>query len=415
MLHFQAENLYASAVSIADICRRFGSPLYVYDADTIRTQCRHLISAFAPLKPHLHYSVKANSNLTILRLLQAEGLGFDIVSGGELARLQAADISTTDTSFAGVGKSQAEIKAALLAGIRFFNVESAGELVRIATISGQLQISAQVLLRLNPNVDAKTHRYITTGKAVNKFGLDFDTATNLCDQYHHHPWLKIVGFHMHIGSQITTIEPYVQATQRMLNFIQQQRDLGRVIEWLNLGGGFGINYQGDTSLPISELVAELQILLVDQNLQLILEPGRSLVARAGLLLTTVQYLKQAGPKQFIIVDSGMHHLIRPALYDGWHKIWPIHQAESSLNLTLSDVVGPICESTDFLAQDRLLPAVKPGDMLAVFDAGAYGSVMASNYNSHPRPAEVLVDGDSYRLIRQRESFDDLLAHEVGCL
>ncbi|MEM7032326.1 MAG: diaminopimelate decarboxylase [Chloroflexota bacterium] len=416
MFHYKQDRLYADQVDLAKVLKTFGTPLYVYDANIIRNNCRDLLTAFAPLNPHLHYSVKANSNLSLLRLLHEQGAGFDIVSGGELARLQATGVSIADTSFAGVGKSRDEILQALQAGIRFFNVESEGELARIADLATQAQKSAQILLRLNPNVDAKTHKYITTGKAVNKFGLSFEIADTLCDQYAKNKWVDIVGFHMHIGSQVTTIAPYVQAAQRMVSFIQTRRQKSQQIDWLNLGGGFGIQYQ-DNVPPISttELATALLPILADQSLQIILEPGRSLIGPAGILLTEVQYVKQTESKRFIIVDSGMHHLIRPALYGGWHKIWPIDQTLTTADLSPCDVVGPICESTDFLAQDRLLPEVNSGDVLAVFDVGAYGFVMASNYNSHLRPAEILVDGDRYRIIRHREQYQDLMSLEVACL
>jgi len=415
MVHYQDNQLFAGQVPLAPLVAEFGSPLYVYDAGDIRQRCQALGQAFASLGPHIHYSVKANSNLSLLRLLRDEGLGFDIVSGGELARLQAAGIALDEVSFAGVGKTEAEIGQALAARIGFFNVESRGELARIAAMAGKMNRPARVLLRLNPDVDAKTHRYITTGKAVNKFGLDFETAAALCDHFAAHAWVQIVGFHMHLGSQIKQVDPYLMATRKMLDFIAARRATGQRIEWLNLGGGFGIGYEGDASLSLADLAAALIPLLQDQDLTLILEPGRSLIARAGVLLMQVQYVKPAGDKRFIIVDGGMHHMIRPALYGGWHKIWPVIQTGPVPELTPCDVVGPICESTDFLAQDRPLPPLQPGDLLALFDAGAYGFVMASNYNTHPRPAELLVDGDHYRLIRRREDYTDLLALEQDYL
>jgi diaminopimelate decarboxylase len=414
MFHYKNHQLMVGQVPLEMLAAEFGSPLYIYDAADLRLRCQELLTAFGALQPHIHFSVKANSNLSLLRLLADEGVGFDIVSGGELARLQAAGIATDEVSFAGVGKSIDEIEAALKAGIGFFNVESGGELDRIAGIATRLACRAQVLLRLNPDVDAGTHKYITTGKSINKFGLDFDSAAALCEQFAAHPWLRIVGFHMHLGSQIKQTTPYVEAVRKILDFVAARRAAGQEIGWLNLGGGFGIGYQGEAPLSPTVLAAELQPLLHDQNLQLILEPGRTLVARAGVLVMQVQYIKTAGDKNFCIVDSGMHHMIRPALYGGWHKIWPLTEPEAIDPITY-DVVGPICESTDFLAQDRPLPPLKPGDLLALFDAGAYGFVMASNYNTQPRPAEVLVDGDCYRLVRRRETPTDLLALELPYL
>ncbi len=393
------------------LAQKFGTPLYVYDAQDIRARCRTLQSAFASLAPHIHYSVKANSSLSILRLLYEQGLGFDIVSGGELARLQAANIPVQNVSFAGVGKTRAEIEAALRAGIAFFNVESAPELERIAKMAAALKLSVRVLLRLNPNVDAHTHKYITTGRAANKFGIDFTTAAQLGNAFAAHPWLQITGYHLHIGSQIQRVEPYLLAAEKTLDFIAARRAAGQTVEWLSLGGGFGVPYQGKEEFLLDELAQKLYPLLAGQALKLILEPGRWLVARAGTLLMTVQYVKESGGKTFVIVDAGMHTIIRPALYGGWHKIWPLSQPDDAPATLKCDVVGPICESTDFLAKDRLLPPVQTGDILALSDAGAYGMVMASTYNSHPRPAEVLVDGNDYRLIRRRETYSDLMALE----
>ena len=423
------------------LAAKFGTPLYVYDAQDIRARCEALQNAFANLSPHIHYSVKANSNLSILRLLYEQGLGFDIVSGGELARLQAANIPTQEVSFAGVGKTRAEIEAALRAGIAFFNVESAPELARIAEIAAALKIPARVLLRLNPNVDAHTHKFITTGRAANKFGIDFTTAASLSDAFAAHSWLKITGYHLHIGSQIQQIEPYLLAAEKTLDFIAARRAAGQKVDWLSLGGGFGVPYEGQEKFSLDALAQKLHPLLNGQNLKLILEPGRWLLARAGTLLMTVQYVKHSagessslphaergnekgGGKTFVIVDAGMNTFIRPALYGGWHKIWPLHSsrrsagggqqsaAQDAPELLKCDVVGPICESTDVLAKDRLLPPVQAGDILALSDAGAYGMVMASTYNGPPRPAEVLVDGDDYRLIRRRETYQDLIVLEI---
>lgn len=412
MIHYQNNHLHINGLPLKPLVSQFGSPLYVYDADDIRQRYREFVAAFSPLQPHLHYSVKANSNLSVLQLLHNEGAGFDIVSGGELARLQAVNIDTSNVSFAGVGKTEPEIQQAMQAGVGFFTIESAGELDRIAEIAKRLSQRVQVLLRLNPNVDAKTHRFITTGKAINKFGLDFDTATTLCNQYISDKWVQVVGFHMHLGSQIKSIEPYALAVEKVLDFIAIRRSVGHAVRWVNLGGGFGIDYEGGEALSLNTLAASLIPLLQNQNLEIIFEPGRYLVARAGVLLLTVQYVKHSGQKQFVIVDGGMHLMIRPALYGGWHKIWPVDQSETFQDLIRCDVVGPICESTDFLAQDRDIPRVKDGDVLALFDAGAYGFVMASNYNSHPRPAEVMVEDDTARLVRRRETFEDLLALEM---
>ena len=398
-------------MNLLQLAQQFGTPLYVYDAAEIRRRCRALRDAFAALKPHIHYSVKANSNRAILRLLHSEGVGFDIVSGGELARLQAAGIPTADVGFAGVGKTRAEMEAALRAGIGFFNVESEPELVRLADVAAGQGVVPRVLLRLNPDVDPHTHRHITTGRATNKFGLDFGTAASLCRAFADDRRLTIAGFHMHLGSQIQRVSPYVTAVEKVLPFIEARRAEGLAAAWLDIGGGFGVDYRGEGEFSLPELAAALDSRLRGRGLNLILEPGRWLVARAGVLLMTVQYVKRTPGKTFVVVDAGMHTFLRPALYEGWHKIWPVDRPETEGDLLLCDVVGPVCESTDFLARDRRLPPVREGDVLALFDAGAYGMVMASTYNSHPRPAEVLVEGETARLVRRRETYADLMALE----
>ena len=399
-------------MNFLQLARQFGTPLYVYDAAEIRRRCRIMRDAFAALKPHIHYSVKANSNRAILRLLHSEGLGFDIVSGGELARLEAAGIPTGDVSFAGVGKTRAELEAALRAGIGFFDVESEPELARLARIAAEAGVVPRVLLRLNPDVDPHTHRHITTGRASTKFGLDFEAAAALCRAFAGDRRLEIAGFHMHLGSQIQRASPYVEAVEKVLPFIEARRAEGLAAEWLDIGGGFGVDYRGEgEGLSLPELATALEGRLRGQGLRLILEPGRWLVARAGVLLMTVQYVKRTPGKTFVVVDAGMHTFLRPALYEGWHKIWPVARPETEGDRLLCDVVGPVCETTDVLGRDRLLPPVQEGDVLALFDAGAYGMTMASTYNSHPRPAEVLVEGETARLIRRRETCADLMALE----
>jgi len=400
--------------SLADLAAEFGTPLYVYSATEIRRRAERLKSALAPLSPHLHFSVKANSNLAILKLIQQLGFGFDVVSGGELARLQAANIPTGEVSFAGVGKTVPEIQRALAANIGYFTVESAGELARIADLAAEMEISARVVLRLNPNVNPHTHKFITTGHAENKFGMEFAAAADLWRQFSGHRGLEIGGIHLHIGSQVQQVAPYIEAAQKALGFIAARRQEGLSVRWWDLGGGFGIDYQGGAGdLSLQALASALHPLLAGQALQLVFEPGRWLVAPAGVLLMEVQYVKKAGQKTFVVVDAGMHTMIRPALYGGQHRIVPLISPRPNVPRILCDVVGPICESTDFLAQQRLLPPAQPGDLLALLDAGAYGMVMASNYNSHPRPAEVLVDGSNYRLVRRRETLEDLLGLEIG--
>ncbi len=411
---YQNNTLVVDDISLELLAAEFGTPLYVYSASDIKTRAAQLKSALSRLNPHFHFSVKANSNLSILKRIHQTGFGFDVVSGGELARLQHAGIPTNDVSFAGVGKTVAEIQHALNANIGYFTVESAGELARIADLAAKLGISARVVLRLNPNVEVDTHKFITTGRAENKFGMNFERAAQLSDQYFGHQYVEIIGFHLHIGSQIRQVDPYVSAARKAVKFISARRAAGQQVQILDLGGGFGIDYQGDDGLPLLQLAEALQPIFAGQDLELIFEPGRWLVGPTGVLLMTVQYLKGGGQKNFVVVDAGMHTMIRPALYGGQHRIVPLNERQSDAENIVCDVVGPICESTDFLAQDRTLPPVQAGDTLALLDAGAYGMVMASNYNSHLRPAEVLVEGDSYRLVRRRETLDDLFrVEDVG--
>lgn len=408
---YQNNRLFVDKFSLEELAAEFGTPLYVYSVSDIKARAAQLKSALAPLNPHFHFSVKANSNLSILKQIQQLGFGFDVVSGGELARLQHANIPTNDVSFAGVGKTTAELQRALNADIGYFTVESEGELARIADLAAKFGTSARVVLRLNPNVEVDTHKFITTGHAENKFGMNFELATQLSDQYSRHQYVKIIGFHLHIGSQIRQVEPYIEAAWKAVKFISVRRAAGQQIQILDLGGGFGIDYQGGDGLALLQLAEALQPVLAGQDLDLIFEPGRWLVGPTGALLMTVQYLKGGGQKNFVVVDAGMHTMIRPALYGGQHRIVPVYAPQPDAENIVCDVVGPICESTDFLAQDRAVPPVQAGDVLALLDAGAYGMVMTSNYNSHLRPAEILVEGDSYRLVRRRETLDDLFRVE----
>lgn len=411
--HYQNDTLFSDEIPLESLAAEFGTPLYVYSVADLSARVAQLKLALASLKPHFHFSVKANSNLTVLKHIHQRGFGFDVVSGGELARLQHAGIPTTEVSFAGVGKTISEIQCALNADIDYFTVESTGELARIAGLAAEMGKLARVVLRLNPNVEVDTHKFITTGHAENKFGMDFATAANLSEQYLGHPYIEIRGFHLHIGSQIRQVKPYVEAAKKAVAFISARRAAGQSVDVLDLGGGFGIDYQGGAGLPLSDLATALQPVLAGRNLQLVFEPGRWLIAPTGALLMTVQYLKRNGRKDFVVVDAGMHTMIRPALYGGQHRIVPLKEPQPDSENIVCDVVGPICESTDFLAQDHCaMPPVRAGDTLALLDAGAYGMVMASNYNSHPRPAEVLVDGDSYRLVRRRETLDDLFRVET---
>ena len=417
--------LYCEDVPVTDLARRYGTPLYVYSAGTLRHHYRRLATAFATLNPLICYSVKVCSNIHILKLLAGEGSGFDIVSGGELYRVIAAGSDPSRCCYAGVAKTDAKIRFALEKGIRLFNVESEAELENLARLAAEMGKHARAALRINPDVDPKTHRYITTGKKETKFGVDIERAERVFRAFAISPGARHVALeaiHLHIGSQITAIEPYVQAVTKVLGLVRALRGVGVAVTAMDIGGGFAADYETGDALDAEEFAKALVPLLAGAGLEFIMEPGRFIAGNSGILVTQVQYLKAGGERKFVLVDSGMHQLIRPALYGSYHHIWPVepgpkyepHQRtrdEVFQKMELVDVVGPICESTDFFARDRHLPPVARGDLLAVFSAGAYGMTMASEYNSFPRPAEVLVEGAQSRLIRRRGTYEDLIAPE----
>lgn len=414
--------LYAEGVPVAQLAEEYGTPLYVYSAGAIVEKLEELRSSFAELDPLVCYSVKANSNLGLLRLVAGHGGAFDVVSGGELARVIEAGGDPGKVVFAGVGKTDDEIRAALKAGVLMFNVESEAELEAIAGVAKAEGVLAPIALRVNPDVDPKTHRYISTGKKQSKFGLDIERAARVAEEALRLGGTRMIGIHMHIGSQITTTEPYGHAVAKGVALIEQLRAMGHPISWYNMGGGFGIGYRGGEEKSIREFAAAMLPGLKKAGCRLALEPGRSIAGNSGLLVSRVIFTKQSGDKRFLIQDAAMNDLIRPALYQSFHRIWPVEvppglpsppkDYEAEIPGTEPwDVVGPVCESGDFLAQDRSLPPLKRGDLLAIFSAGAYGMVMASNYNTRPRAAEVLVDGEKARLVRRRETLDDLLGPE----
>lgn len=418
--------LHCGGVSIAALADQYGTPLYVYDAGSILDSFRAIRAAFAELEPLVCYSVKANGNLAILKLLAGEGSGFDVVSGGELDRVLRVGGTGARTVFAGVGKTDGEIRAGLDAGVLMFNVESEPELEAIARVAAEGGRKAPVALRVNPDVDPKTHRYISTGKKESKFGMDIERALALAERAREMPSIMLIGLHMHIGSQITTVEPYASAAARGVEIIARLRALGHEIGWFNLGGGFGIEYRGGEARDAAEFARVIVPAVKQTGCRLALEPGRVVVGNAGVLVSRVIFAKRSGEKRFVIQDAAMNDLIRPALYESYHRIWPVNcpagcsgpvepgTAEDAerLGMRLCDVVGPVCESGDFLAKDRYLPPLERGDYLATFSAGAYGMVMSSNYNARPRAAEVLVEGDQARLVRRRETYEDLIAAEL---
>jgi diaminopimelate decarboxylase len=420
--HYRDGQLYCEDTPVAELAREYGTPLYVYSQAALLETLKALQTAFAEVDPLVCYSVKANSNLGILKLLAAHGSGFDVVSGGELLRVQTAGGAPGKTVFAGVGKTDEEILAGLEAGVLMFNVESEAELDAIARVAAAAGRVAPIALRVNPDVDPKTHRYISTGKKESKFGMDIDRALGLAAEVARVPSVSMIGMHMHIGSQITSIEPYQGAVAKGAQIIARLRKMGHPISWYNMGGGFGINYKGHEAQPIAEFARVIVPAVKQTGCRLALEPGRVVAGNAGILVSRVLYTKQSGDKRFLIQDAAMNDLIRPALYESFHRIWPVvvpagfaappEDFETRHAGTEPwDVVGPVCESGDFLAKDRPLPPLDRGALLAVFSAGAYGMVMASNYNTRPRAAEVLVAGAQPRLVRRRETYEDLLGPE----
>jgi diaminopimelate decarboxylase len=407
-----ARQMSCEQVQLTELAERFGTPLYVYSATSIRQRVRAFARAFGGVS-HICYSVKANSNLSILRLLGNMGCGFDVVSGGELERVLRVDRRAAKrVVFSGVGKTAKEIGAALKAGILLFNLESPAEMEVVAVCAQKLKRKARIAWRVNPDVSAETHPYISTGLRKHKFGVPIGDARELYAQAARSKYLKVAGVSVHIGSQITQFAPFRAAMERVAQLVRQLQSDGHRIQYVDAGGGLGINYDGpqDFSAVIAEYADAVTRPLRELKLKVLLEPGRSIVGPAGALLTTVLYRKQNGGKKFVVTDAAMNDLIRPALYQAEHQIVPVEDVHAAPEIV--DIVGPVCESGDFFAHDRTLPTVNAGDVLAILDAGAYGMVLASNYNTRSRPAELLVDGKSANLIRRRESIADQLRPEV---
>jgi diaminopimelate decarboxylase len=404
----KAGELYAEGVALGDIARQFGTPCYVYSRAALTEAFRQFDEGFAARDHLICYAVKANSNLAVLNTFARLGAGFDIVSGGELARVLAAGGDPGKVVFSGIGKTVEEMRAALEAGIFCFNVESASELERLNQVAGEMARVAPVSLRVNPDVDAKTHPYISTGLKNNKFGVAHDEAFELYRRAAALPHLAVHGVDCHIGSQLTEIEPFLAALERVLALVDRLEAAGIHIAHLDLGGGVGICYRDETPPEISVYAAALLKRLRGREFKLLLEPGRALVGNAGLLLTRVEYLKRGEAKNFAIVDAAMNDLMRPALYDAWHDILPVEPRIGASEIF--EIVGPVCESGDFLGHDRRL-CLEQGDLLAVMSAGAYGMSMSSNYNTRPRAAEVMVNGAETHLVREREPLDSLFSGE----
>lgn len=409
--------LQCEDVPLPKLAEKYGTPLYVYSTETIVKRHHVFERAFQDMPHTICYSVKANSNLSVLRLLARKGCGFDVVSGGELERVLAAERKGVKrVVFSGVGKTREELTVALKAGILLFNVESESELWTLAECAGRLHTAAPIALRVNPDVAAETHPYISTGLHKHKFGVPIGEARALYAKASGTRYLKVRGVSVHIGSQITDAAPFGEAMSRVADLVRELRIDGHDIEYVDAGGGLGIWYEKSHSQEFADQVAVYARALASPlralNLHLLLEPGRSIIGPAGVLLTKVIYRKANNAKRFLIVDAAMNDLIRPALYNAYHEIIPVtRHAGDGARIEMTDIVGPVCETGDFFARDRELPAVGEGDLLAILDAGAYGMVLSSNYNTRPRPAEVLVRGKSAKVIRRRETHADLLRLE----
>jgi diaminopimelate decarboxylase len=407
--HYQSDELFAEGVALSDVAKEFGTPSYVYSRATVERHWLAFDEAFSSLPHCVCYAVKANSNIAILNVLARLGSGFDIVSGGELTRVLAAGGRADKIVFSGVGKTVTEINFALQEGIRCFNVESISELLRINKVASELNCKAPVSIRVNPDVDAQTHPYISTGLKENKFGIAIDEAEEAYLQAKEMTHINIIGVDCHIGSQLTTVEPFVDALQRILTLIDRLTELGIHLSHLDIGGGLGITYKEEVPPTPGEYAEALTGLLIDRKLEILMEPGRAIVGNAGVLLTRVEYLKATEDRQFAIVDAGMNDLLRPALYQSWQAIQSV-KINQNIADQKYDIVGPVCETGDFLGKDRVL-ALQENDLLAVKSAGAYGFTMSSNYNSRPRAAEIMIDGENMHCIRERETLASLFVGE----
>jgi len=412
MHHFEYRDgvLFAEEVSVTALAEEYGTPLYIYSAATFKRHFKAFDSAFAELDHLTCYSVKANSNLSVLKMLAEQGAGMDIVSGGELYRALKAGVAPEKIVYSGVGKRASEIKQALEAGILMFNVESVAELLKINDVAKEMDVVAKISFRINPDVDPQTHPYISTGMAKNKFGLDIEHSLEAYKMTADLDHIEPIGMDCHIGSQLTSIDPFLEALEKLLDFYEKLKGLGMDIQYLDLGGGLGIPYDDEEPPHPTEFGQALAGMLKDVPLKVILEPGRVIAGNAGIMVTEVVYTKSNPTKNFLIVDGAMNDLVRPSLYGSYHRIAEVEQ--NGRKVEEYDVVGPICESGDFLARDRELPRIVDGERLAVFSAGAYGLTMSSNYNSRPRACELIVDGDKVLVARKRETYEDLIEKEL---
>ncbi len=423
--HYIDRELHCEEVPIKELAKVYGTPLYVYSQATLLHHLKQIQTAFAPAKPVICYSTKTNFNLHICKLMAQHGSGFDVTSGGELYRALAAGGTGDKIVFAGVGTTDDEMRYGLGNDVLLFNVESEQELHALGAVAKSMGKVAPVALRVNPDLPPKTHAKTDTSVKGVKFGLDIETVLDVARSVIGHPGISIVGLHMHLGSPILSADPYKAGGEKGLKLIAALREQGHPIKFLNMGGGFGIHYRKQEALPAKAFADVILPIVEEAKCQLVLEPGRFIVGNAGILVGKVIFTKESGGQYYIIQDAAMNDLIRPTLYDAFHRVWPVHPAEgletvpedcdvAMPNTFRQNVVGPVCESGDYLAKDRYLPEMQRGDLLAVFSAGAYGMAMSSNYNSRPRAAEVLVTGGKHRLIRRRETYQDITAAEVDC-
>jgi diaminopimelate decarboxylase len=423
---YRDRTLFCEDVPITELAATYGTPLYVYSQATLLHHLKQVQTAFAPASPIIAYSVKSNANLSICTLMADYGSGFDVTSGGELYRALRAGSKGSKIVFAGVGKSDAEMRSGLENGVFLFNVESEAELLALGEVAKSMGVKAPVALRVNPDLPPKTHAKTDTSVKGVKFGLDIETVVDVAKSVVGHPGLAIVGVHMHLGSPILKADPYQAGAAKAVALVKAFRAQGHDIKYLNMGGGFGIHYRKQEAPPASAFAEVILPAVKETGCQLVLEPGRFIVGNAGILVSRVVFTKETGGKHYVIQDAAMNDLIRPTLYDSFHRIWPVQPRpdvperpddyEADIPGTIKqDVVGPVCESGDYLAKGRNLPELRRGDLLATFSAGAYGMAMSSNYNSRLRAAEVLVTGRTHRLIRRRETFEDLVACEVDCV
>jgi diaminopimelate decarboxylase len=407
---YKNNELYCEGVPVRTVAQRVGTPFYLYSSNTLTNHFQAFDSAFAGVPHLICFALKSNSNSAVLRLLGREGAGADIVSGGELYRALRAGIDPNKIVYAGVGKRRDEIEYALKTGVLMFNVESGEELLALDRAAKEMRAVARIALRVNPDIDPRTHAYISTGLKENKFGIPIDQALEFYQIAKGLANVEVVGIHQHIGSQITEIRPFVDALEKLVGFVSELKSAGINITYVNIGGGLGITYKDETPPLPKDVAQAIRPLLKNCGCTIVMEPGRAIVGNAGILVTSALYHKDSGEKRFLIVDAGMNDLIRPSLYEAYHDIRPVVESTAAAE-TAFDVVGPICESGDFLGKDRKMREIQQGELLAVMSAGAYGFSMSSTYNSRPRAAEVLVRGNDYYVVRERETYPDLVKGE----